>query len=82
MKMTQGNRGESTVLAIALAVAGTLSLLNETLSVWGRGVSWPAVLHASPDLLVAVALSLIMAEERAVVSSSSSNREKEGKYGR
>jgi hypothetical protein len=41
-----------------------------------------AMLHSAPYLLVAVALSLIMAEEQAVVSSSSSNRQKEGKYGR
>ena len=82
MKRNYRNRGEATVLTIALAVTGTLSLLNEILSVGGRGLSWVAMLHSAPYLLVAVALSLIMAEEQAVVSSSSSNRQKEGKYGR
>ena len=81
MKNNYRNRGEAAVLTIALAVAGTLSLLNELLAVWGHGLSWAAPLHAAPYWLVAVAISLIMAEEQAVVSSSSS-RQKEGKYGR
>jgi gamma-glutamyltranspeptidase len=81
MKKNYRNRGEAAVLTIALAVAGTLSLLNELLAVWGHGLSWAALLHSAPYLVVAVAISLIMAEEQAVVSSSTS-RQKEGKYGR
>ena len=81
MKKNYRNREEAAVLTIALALAGSLSLLNELLAVWGRGLSWAAVLHSSPYWLVAVAISLIMAEEQAVVSSSSSRR-KEGKYER
>ena len=81
MKKNYTNRGEATVLTIALALAGTLSLLNEIASVWGRGLSCAAVLHSSPYLLLAVAISLLMAEEQAAVSSSSS-RQKEGKYER
>lgn len=77
----QFNRGEAAVLAIALAIAGTLTLLNEMLPLWGSGLSWSGLLHASPYLLVAVGISLIMADEQAVVSSSSSGQ-KEGKYGR
>jgi hypothetical protein len=81
MKKNYRNRGEAAVLTIALAIAGTLSLLDELLAVWGRGLSWAVVLHSAPYLLVAVAISLIMAEEHAVVSSSS-GRQKEGNYGR
>lgn len=78
------NRGEAAVLAIALAIAGTLTLLNQMLPLWGSGFSWSALLHASPYLLVAVGLSLLVAEEQAqtVVSSSHANRQKEGNYGR
>lgn len=86
MKKNAGKRGEAAILAIALAVAGALSLLNEMLPLWGSQLSWPAVLHASPYLLVAVGISLVMAEEQAqpVISSSSSSsrRKEEGRYGR
>ena len=77
------NRGEAAVLAIALAIAGTLTLLNEMLPFWGSGLSWPGLLHASPYLLVAVGISLLVAEEQAqtVVSSTSVVRQIEGKYG-
>jgi hypothetical protein len=80
----QFNRGESTVLAIALAIAGTLALLNEILPWWG-GLSWPGLLHVSPYLLVAVGISLSVAEDQAqtvVSSTSGAAGQKEGKYGR
>jgi hypothetical protein len=82
-KQNKFNRSESAVLAIARAIAGTLTLLNEMLPLSKSGLSWPALLHASPYLLVAVGISLIVAEDRAqtVVSSTSVGRQKEGKYG-
>ena len=78
------NRGEAAALAIALAIAGTLALLNQILPMWGSELSWSGLLHASPYLLVAVGISLMFAEEQTqtVVSSSSTGRQKEGKYGR
>jgi hypothetical protein len=83
-KQHKFNRGEAAALAIALAIAGTLALLNLILPMWGSEVSWAGLLHASPYLLVAVGLSLLVAEERAetVVSSPSVIRRKEGRYGR
>ena len=76
MKKNYTNRERRRCLANCLALAGALSLLNEIASVWGRGLSWAAVLHSSPYLLLAVAISLLMAEEQAAVSSSSSRPER------
>ncbi|HEX4489034.1 MAG TPA: hypothetical protein VH088_22355 [Terriglobales bacterium] len=78
------NRGEAAALAIALAIAGTLALLNQILPLWGGEISWAGLLHASPYLLVTVGLSLLVAEEQAetVVSSPSVIRQKEGRYER
>ena len=81
MKKNYRNRGEATVLTIALAVAGTLSLLNELAGGLGPRTFLGGSAALVALLLVAVAISLIMAEEQAVVSSSSS-RQKEGKYER
>ena len=84
-KQNKFNRGESAVLAIALAIAGTLTLLSETLPLWGGEISWPTLLHASPYLLVAVGISLIVAEGQAqtvVSSTDGAVGQKEGKYGR
>ncbi len=75
------NREEAAILAIALAVAGTLSILNQMLPLWTSGVSLAAILHAAPLLLVAVALILAIAEERTW-SSANAAEQKAGKYGR
>jgi hypothetical protein len=75
-------RGEAAALAIALALAGTLALLNQILPMWGSEVSWTGLLHASPYLLVAVGLTLLMADERVEAVVSSPSRRKEGKYER
>ena len=83
-KQNKFNRGEAAALAIALAIAGTLALLNQLLPLWGSELSWAGLLHASPYLLVAVGISLIVAEDQAqsVVISSNAGRRKEGRYGR
>jgi hypothetical protein len=76
------NRGEAAALAIALAITGTLALLNQILPMWGSEVSWAGLLHASQYLLVAVGISLLVAEDQAQTVVSSPSRQKEGKYGR
>lgn len=80
-KQNKFQRGEAAVLAIALAIAGTLALLNQLLPLWGRELSWAGMLHASPYLLVAVGLSLMVADEQTQTVVSSTRRQKEGKYG-
>lgn len=81
MQQDKFNREEAAILAIALAVAGTLSILNQMLPLWAGGISLASILHASPFLLVAVAIRLAIAEESAETVAKSA-RQKGGKYGR
>jgi hypothetical protein len=79
---SRSNRGEAAVLAIALAIAGTLALLNQIVPIWGSEICWAGWLHASPYLLVSVGIGLLVAEDQAEIVVSSPSRQKEDKYGR
>ena len=80
----QPERWEAVVLAIALAIAGTLCLFDKLgAAMLSSQFSWLALMHASPALLAAVAANLLWADEQVPATVRSANdRPREGAYER
>jgi hypothetical protein len=69
------NGWESSLLAAALAVVGTLFLLDKLGSLMQSTLSLQAVVHAAPVLVVVLGISLLLADHSAVVSRNQPSRE-------
>jgi len=76
----QPERWEAAILAVALAITGTLCLFDKLGAVlWSGLFSWHALLHVSPALLAAVAISLVVADEPvSVAPRGAKGRQREG----
>ncbi len=70
------NRWESSLLAAALAVAGTLFLFDKLGSLFQSGTfSLQAMVHAAPVLVIVLGVSLWLADHRPAVSCGSQSKE-------
>lgn len=70
------NGWESSLLAAALAVVGTLFLLDKLGSLMQNSAfSLDAIVHAAPVLVVVLGISLLLADHAAVVSRNQRSRE-------
>lgn len=77
----QPERWESGVLAAAMAVVGTLFLFDKLGSLMRTGlISFAAVLHSAPILLVAMGVSLLLAEPGVPSASPHAGDWREGHY--
>ena len=73
------NRWESSLLAAALAVVGTLFLFDKLGSLMQNGAfSLEAIVHAAPVLVVVLGVSLLLADQSG--SASRNERAKEGRH--
>lgn len=69
------NGWESSLLAAALAVVGTLFFLDKLGSLMSSTLSLQAVVHAAPVMVVVLGISLLLADHTAVVSRNERSRE-------
>ena len=70
------NGWESSLLAAALAVVGTLFFFDKLGSLMQNStLSLDAVVHAAPALVVVLGISLLLADHGAVVSRNQRSRE-------
>ena len=70
------NCWESSLLAAALAVAGTLFFFDKLGSLMQNDTfSLQAMLHAAPVLVVVLGVSLLLADQTSVISRRSRTRE-------
>jgi len=70
---------ESSLLAAALAVVGTLFLFDKLGSLMQNGAfSFDAIVHAAPVLVVVLGVSLLLADQSG--SASRNERAKEGRH--
>jgi len=75
MNQKQPKRWQSSLLAAALAFAGTPLLFDRLVSLVRSGfLSYPAILHSAPVLLVAVGLVLVLAEDSAALGDAPGQR--------
>jgi hypothetical protein len=77
----QPDRWQSSLLAAAMAVAGTLFLFDKLGSLMRTGLfSFNTVLHASPIFLAVLGLSLWLAQPSVNTTASTGRHSKEGRY--
>lgn len=69
------NGWESSLLAAALAVVGTLFFLDKLGSLMQSALSLQAVVHAAPMLVVVLGISLLLADHSAVAPRNQRSRE-------
>ena len=75
----QPPRWEATLLAAVMAVAGAPFLFDKLGSLVRTGtLSFPAILHSTPVLLVAVGAILLLADQDAPRTESGRQRQNEG----
>jgi hypothetical protein len=75
----QPARWEATLLAAVMAVAGAPFLFDKLGSLVRTGtLSFPAILHSTPVLLVAVGAILLLADQDAPRTESGRQRQNEG----
>ena len=75
----QPPRWEATLLAAVMAVAGAPFLFDKLGSLVRTGIlSFPAILHSTPVLLVAVGAILLLADQDAPRTESGRQRQNEG----
>ena len=76
----QPERWESIILAALMSVAGSLFFFDKLKSLMGSGIlSWHAVLHSAPALLVVVGASLLFADQKAPTAGPRADRWKESR---
>jgi hypothetical protein len=73
---TRRNSWEASLLAAALAIAGTLFFFDKLGSLLQNGAfSLQAALHAAPVLVVVLGISLLLADQSGIASRSQRSRE-------
>jgi hypothetical protein len=78
-KQNQPERWESAIVAAAMAVAGTLLMFDKLGSLVRSGtLSWQTTLHGAPSLLVALGVSLLLADRGRVTPAPAPRSGKEG----
>jgi len=79
----QPDRWESMMLAVILAVAGTLFLLDKLGTLMRHGsVTVLSLAHAAPLFLAVMAVSLLVAEQASPAAGSQEQGWKEGRHER
>jgi hypothetical protein len=77
----QPDRWLSSLLAAAMAVAGSLFLFDKLGSLMRPGLlSWNTILHASPIFLAVLGLSLWLAQPAAATNGVAGRHSAEGRY--
>jgi len=77
----QPARWESSMLAAAMAVAGTLFVFDKLGSLMHTGLaSFHSIAHAAPIFLVALGMSLMLADQNGRTENPGAGVRKEGHY--
>ena len=70
MNSTKHNCWESSLLAAALAVVGTLFLFDKLGSLMQNNFSFDALVHTAPALIVVLGVSLLLADQSTPATRS------------